>query len=64
MTGNQLAVAAVTLTLFLPCIAQLLVMKKEQGWKASLLTVAFVFVVAFVVGFLVNAALVLTGVQL
>jgi len=64
LTGNQLAVAAVTLTLFLPCIAQLLVMKKEQGWKAALATSAFVLAVAFVVGFLLNGVLVLTGVQL
>ena len=64
LTGNQLAVAAVTLTLFLPCVAQLLVMKKEQGWKAAAATSAFVLAVAFVVGFLLNAVLVLTGVQL
>ncbi len=29
MTGNQLAVAAISLTLFLPCIAQFLIFKKE-----------------------------------
>ena len=35
LTGNQLPVAAVTLTLFLPCVAQFLIMKKERGWKAD-----------------------------
>ncbi|MHC4545704.1 MAG: ferrous iron transport protein B [Planctomycetota bacterium] len=35
MTGNQLAVAAITLTLFLPCIAQFLIFKKECGTKIS-----------------------------
>ena len=62
--GNQLAVAAVTLTLFLPCIAQFLIMKKERGLKLTLLVSAFICVFAFVVGFLLNLTLSATGVRL
>jgi ferrous iron transport protein B len=64
MTGNQLAVAAITLTLFLPCVAQFLIMKKERGWKSALATAAGIFVLAFAVGFLANGLFVLTGVSL
>jgi ferrous iron transport protein B len=64
LTGNQLAVAAITLTLFVPCIAQFLMMKKERGLKAALLIGSFVFVFAFACGGAVNAAFSLLGVQL
>jgi ferrous iron transport protein B len=57
LSGNQLAVAAITLTLFLPCIAQFMVMKKERGWKVTLWMSAFICVVAFSVGFGANALL-------
>jgi ferrous iron transport protein B len=57
LAGNQLVVAAITLTLFLPCIAQFMVMKKERGWKVTLLMSAFICVVAFSVGAGVNAIL-------
>lgn len=64
LTGNQLAVAVITLTLFVPCIAQFLVMKKERGLKMACAIALFIFPFAFVVGGLVNALLNLTGVQL
>jgi len=64
LDGNQLAVAAITLTLFIPCIAQFLVMKKEQGLRIALAIGAFVFVFAFASGGFVNAALNLLGVRL
>ena len=50
----EIVVAMVTITLFLPCIAQLIMMIKERGWKAGLAIVAFVFPFAFGVGGLVN----------
>ena len=52
LSGAQLAVAAITLTLFLPCIAQFLIMKQERGWKMAVATSAGIFVLAFLVGFL------------
>lgn len=60
----QLVVATVTLTLFIPCIAQLSITIKERGLKTGLAMVAFIFPFAFLVGFLLNLALNLLGVKL
>lgn len=64
LNGAQLLVAAVTLTLFLPCIAQFLIMKKERGWAITLAMSAAVLAVAYGVGWSLNAALSLLGVTL
>jgi ferrous iron transport protein B len=64
LTGNQLAVAVITLTLFVPCIAQFLIMKKERGLKTASAIALFIFPFAFVVGGTVNALLNFTGIQL
>jgi ferrous iron transport protein B len=53
----QLAVAAVTLTLFVPCIAQFLMMIRERGLKTALGMVAFITPFAFGMGALVNVVL-------
>jgi len=58
----QLAVAGVTLTLFVPCVAQFLMMKKERGWKASLGIFLFVSVLAFATGWALNRILLMTGI--
>lgn len=58
----QLTVAAVTLTLFVPCVAQFLVMKKERGWKTSLGIFGVVTGLAFVVGYGLNKFLLFSGV--
>jgi ferrous iron transport protein B len=60
LDARQLTVAAVTLTLFIPCIAQFLMMLKERGWKVSLLIFFFVSFVAFGSGYLLNQLLVAT----
>lgn len=60
----QLVVAVVTLTLFIPCIAQLSVTIKERGLKTGLAMVAFIFPFAFLVGFLLNLSFNLLGVKL
>ena len=62
MSIHQLTVAAITLTLFLPCIAQFLVMQKERGTRVTLWISGGVLVTAFGVGFLTH--LVLNGVGL
>ena len=54
MTGAQLLVATVTMTIFVPCIAQFAVTVKERGWKAALAIAAFIFPFAFLVGVLLN----------
>jgi ferrous iron transport protein B len=46
----QLVVAMVTITLFMPCIANALIIAKERGVKAALAMVAFIFPFAFAVG--------------
>jgi len=53
----QLTVAAVTLTLFVPCIAQFLMMVKERGWKTAAGMFALITPLAFGVGFLLNIGL-------
>ncbi|MEI6167690.1 MAG: ferrous iron transport protein B [bacterium] len=57
MTAHQLTVAAITLTLFLPCIAQFLVMQKERGTKVTLWISAGVLVTAFSTGYLTHIVL-------
>ncbi len=64
MTGNQLAVAAITLTLFLPCIAQFLIFKKECGAKISIITSLCICVIAFAVGFIANTFFNIFGIVL
>ncbi len=59
LTVHQLTVAAITLTLFLPCVAQFLVMQKERGTRATLWISAGVLVTAFSVGWLTHRVLLL-----
>jgi len=61
MDARQLTVAAVTLTLFIPCIAQFLIMKKERGWKVAGSIGVFVSLLAFASGYVLNKALLVTG---
>jgi ferrous iron transport protein B len=53
----QLTVAAVTLTLFLPCVAQFLMMLRERGARVAFAMLAFITPFAFGVGFLLNLLL-------
>jgi ferrous iron transport protein B len=53
----QVAVAAVTLTLFIPCVAQFLMMVKERGVRAALAMAALITPLAFGVGAVVNLVL-------
>jgi ferrous iron transport protein B len=57
LSGNQLVVACVTLTLFLPCIAQLLMNVKERGLKMGIAMSIFILFFSFSIGYLVNLAL-------
>ncbi len=61
LTGAQLLVACVTLTLFLPCVAQFLIMKKERGLRNALAMSAGVVCTAFLVGGVVSGLLKATG---
>lgn len=64
LTGLQLLVAAVTLTLFMPCIAQFMMTIKERGLKTALVISGFIFPFAFLTGFIVNTLLTALGVNL
>jgi ferrous iron transport protein B len=50
----QLVVAMVTITLFIPCIANVFMIAKERGWKTAGAMAAFIFPLAFAVGGLVR----------
>lgn len=62
MDPRQLVVAAVTLTLFVPCVAQFLMMKKERGLKSATLIALFVSVVAVGSGWALNRFILFTGI--
>jgi ferrous iron transport protein B len=64
LSGNQLAVASVTLTLFLPCVAQFLMNVKERGVKMGVGLSLFVLIFSFGIGYLLHMALVGLGVNL
>ena len=61
LNGRQLAVAAVTLTIFVPCVAQFLMMKKERGWAVATGIALFVSGLAFGSGYLLNKLLLVTA---
>ena len=62
MDDVQLIVAMVTITLFVPCIANFMIMIKERGAKVALTMVAFIVPVAFLVGGVLNWTLRTLGV--
>lgn len=64
LTGVQLVVGCVALTLFLPCIAQFLMTVKERGWKTGVGISFFVLGLSFGVAFLLNLVLSTMGVSL
>jgi ferrous iron transport protein B len=64
LNANQLAVAAIALTLFLPCVAQFLIMGKERGWRIAAAIGALTLGLAVGCGWLAGVLLRLTGVTL
>ncbi len=52
--ANQMVVALVVITLFIPCLANFLVIVKEQGPKRAAAIAAFIFPFALLVGGLLN----------
>jgi ferrous iron transport protein B len=59
----QAVVALVTITLFVPCIANFFVIVKEHGLRIGLAMTAFIFPLAFLVGGVVNLGLRAVGLQ-
>jgi ferrous iron transport protein B len=50
LTGQQVVVSMVVITLFVPCLASFLVIIKEQGWKRALAITGFIVPFAISVG--------------
>jgi len=57
----QVVVAMVTVTLFIPCIASVMMIAKERDWKTALGMLALIFPLAFVVGGLLSRGLTWIG---
>lgn len=57
----QAVTAIVTITLFIPCIASIMVITKEHGWKIAAGMITLIMPLAVLVGGLVNRLLLLTG---
>jgi len=55
MDTLQILVSLVVITLFVPCVANLLVIIKERGWKTALAIVGFIVPYSILVGTVVNA---------
>ena len=53
----QSVVAMVTITLFIPCIANFFMIVKERGWKTATAIAAFIFPFAVAVGAALNLVL-------
>jgi len=64
LSGNQLVVACITLTLFLPCIAQLAINVKERGLRMGIVMSVFILIFSFSIGYLVNQILSFFMIQL
>src|SRR3989338_5078 len=64
LSGNQLVVSCITLTLFLPCIAQLLMNIKERGMRMGVAMSLFILFFSFTIGYLVNIILTLFNIRL
>ena len=64
MNPTQIVVSLVTITLFVPCVAQFLVTIKERGWKTAVAISVFVLFFAFASGGLLNYILHYSGIQL
>jgi ferrous iron transport protein B len=64
LDGLQLVIACIALTLFLPCVAQFLMVLKERGWKAGV-SIAFLIVfISYGVAYVSNIVLRQIGVSL
>ena len=62
LNSHQILVSLVTITLFIPCIAQFFMMIKERGLRKALVISAVIIPIAFGVGGMVNFLLNIFGV--
>ncbi len=63
LTAIQALVSLVTITLFVPCLANFFMIIKERGMKTAVAITAFIFPFAFLIGGALNYVLTKTGIQ-
>jgi ferrous iron transport protein B len=56
LNANQTVIALTVISLFIPCVANLLVMIRERGMRTALAISAFIIAYAFGIGVVMNAA--------
>lgn len=61
LSPRQAVVGMVTITLFIPCIASIMMIVKEHGSRTALLMIALIFPLAFLIGGLLNRVLAALG---
>ncbi len=61
LTPVQVVVAMVTVTLFIPCIASLMMIARERGWRTAAGMMVVIMPLAFLIGGLLNRFLLLVG---
>ncbi len=61
LTPEQVVVAMVTITLFIPCVASVLIIARERGVRTATAMTAMIFPFAFLVGGLLHRVLILSG---
>lgn len=61
LTPEQVVVAMVTITLFIPCLASVLVIARERGVRTAAAMTAMVFPLAFLIGGILHRVLMLSG---
>lgn len=61
LTPLQVVVAMVTITIFVPCIASVLMIAKERSWRTAAGMVVIIFPLAFLVGGILSRILSFTG---
>jgi ferrous iron transport protein B len=64
LDGVQLVIACIALTLFLPCVAQFLMVLKERGWKAGVGIAAFIISISYGTAYVSNFVFKQLGVTL
>jgi len=63
LSGQQVVVSLIVITLFVPCLATFLMIIKEQGWKRALAITGFIVPFAVMVGTVVGWILRTLGIQ-
>lgn len=64
LTPQQIVVSLVTITLFVPCVANFFIIIKERGLKTAIAVILFIFPFAFLVGGILNMILNFSGIKI